>query len=113
LRDVERATHQALRALDAGFFRVRLDRLAPRERDYVRAMAELGAGPHRSGEIADLLGIEVTVAGPLRAGLIRKGMIYSPAYGDTAFTVPMFDAFLRRTMPDWKPPARSRVRRKG
>jgi hypothetical protein len=108
LRDVERATRHALGALDTGFFRVRLDRLAPRERDYVRAMAELGAGPHRSGAIAELLGIDVTVAAPLRAGLIRKGMIYSPAYGDTAFTVPMFDSFLRRVMPDWKPPARKK-----
>jgi hypothetical protein len=27
--------------------------------------------------------------------LIQKGMVYSPAHGDTAFTVPMFDDFLR------------------
>jgi hypothetical protein len=108
LRDVERATQRALGALDTGFFRVRLDRLAPRERDYVRAMAELGPGPHRSGAIAALLGIDVTVAAPLRAGLIRKGMIYSPAYGDTAFTVPMFDTFLKRVMPEWRPARRKR-----
>jgi hypothetical protein len=99
--DVEQATIQALRALDRGFFRVRLDRLTPREKDYVRAMAELGAGPHRSGEIAQNLGIDVTTAGPLRNGLIKKGMIYSPQHGDTAFTVPMFDEFMRRSMPDW------------
>lgn len=98
LKDVDRASEKALGALDNGFFRVRLDRLTPRERDYVRAMAELGPGPHRSGDIAAAAGMSVTTAGPLRAGLIRKGMIYSPAHGDTAFTVPMFDAYLRRTI---------------
>jgi DNA-binding CsgD family transcriptional regulator len=97
--DVQAATPTALAALDDSFFRVRLDRLTPREKDYVRAMAGLGPGPHRSGEIADALGIRVQTAGPLRDRLIRKGMIYSPAHGDTAFTVPMFDAFLRRVMP--------------
>jgi AAA ATPase domain len=108
-KDVAVATEVALQALDEGFFRVRLDRLTPREREYVRAMAELGAGPHRSGDIANLLGIEVTTAAPLRSGLIRKGMIYSPQHGDTAFTVPMFDAFMKRSMPDWTP---KRPRRK-
>jgi hypothetical protein len=84
-----------------GFFRVRLDRLTPREKDYVRAMAALGAGSHRSGEIAHELRIDVTKAGPLRNGLIKKGVIYSPQHGDTAFTVPMFDEFMRRSIPDW------------
>ena len=97
--DVEVASPEAVRALDESFFRVRLDRLTPREKDYLRAMAELGPGPHRSGDIADLLGINVTSAGPLRSGLIGKGMIYSPAHGDTAFTVPLFDEFMRRTIP--------------
>jgi hypothetical protein len=101
--DAERATTTALTQLDRGFFRVRLDRLTPRERDYVRAMAQLGPGPHRSGEIANVLEIDVTTAGPLRSGLIRKGMIYSPQHGDTAFTVPMFDEFMQRAMPDWSP----------
>jgi DNA-binding CsgD family transcriptional regulator len=101
--DAERATTVALQALDKGFFRVRLDRLTPREKDYVRAMAELGPGPHRSGEIAQKLGMNVTTAGPLRNGLIKKGMLYSPQHGDTAFTVPMFDEFMRRSMPDWTP----------
>jgi hypothetical protein len=64
-------------------------------------MAALGDGPHRSGEIAQELGIDVTKAGPLRNGLIKKGMIYSPQHGDTAFTVPTFDEFMRRSMPDW------------
>ena len=106
--DVDRASERALEVLDNGFFRVRVDRLTPRERDYVRAMAELGPGPHRSGDVAAAVGMRVTTAGPLRAGLIRKGMIYSPAHGDTAFTVPMFDAFLRRTMPDWTPESEGR-----
>ncbi|MBV9735737.1 MAG: hypothetical protein JO209_07480 [Acidisphaera sp.] len=65
-------------------------------------MAELGAGPHRSGDIADELAMTVQSAGPLRSGLIGKGMIYSPAHGDTAFTVPLFDKFLRRIMPAWQ-----------
>lgn len=103
-RDVESASGMVLAAMDQGFFRVRLDRLTPRERDYVRAMAELGDGPHRSGEIARMLGIAVEAAGPLRSGLIRKGMIYSPQHGDTAFTVPLFHEYLKRTMPAWQKP---------
>lgn len=107
--DAERATVTALQALDKGFFRVRFDRLTPREKDYVRAMAELGGrghgpGPYRSGDIAKVLGIRVNQAGPLRDGLIKKGMIYSPQHGDTAFTVPMFDEFMRRSMPEWEAP---------
>lgn len=109
--DATRATTMALNRLDQGFFRVRLDRLTPRERDYVRAMAELGPGPHRSGKIAKLLGIQVTTAGPLRGGLIKKGMIYSQQHGETAFTVPMFDEFMRRTMPGWRPALQRRKRR--
>lgn len=66
----------------------------------MRAMAELGPGPHRSGVIADLLGVNVTSVGPTRSNLIAKGMIFSPKHGDTAFTVPMFDEFMRRTMPE-------------
>lgn len=101
--DVSRATERALLALDQGFFRVRMDRLTPREKDYMRAMAELGSGPHRSGDIADLLGVKVTSVGPLRSLLIGKGMIFSPQHGDTAFTVPLFDSFMKRSMPDWTP----------
>lgn len=64
-------------------------------------MAELGPGPHRSGEIADCLGVKVESVTPRRSGLIKKGMIFSPAHGDTAFTVPLFDKFLKRMIPDW------------
>ncbi len=99
--DVEQASTLATEALDRSFLRVRFDRLTPREQDYLRAMASLGAGPLRSGDIAEVLGISVQSAGPLRSGLIRKGMIWSPAHGQTAFTVPMFDAFMVRAMPEW------------
>ena len=102
LEDVVSASGKAVAALDASFFRVRFDRLTPREQEYLRAMAELGPGPHRSGEVAAKLGIAVTSAGPLRTGLIRKGMIWSPSHGDTAFTVPMFDQYMFRAMPDWQ-----------
>jgi len=102
--DVENASASAIAALDESFFRVRFDRLTPSEKRYLRAMSELGPGPHRSGDIAEALGREVTSLGPTRASLINKGMIYSPSYGDTAFTVPLFDEFMRRIMPgnDWR-----------
>lgn len=103
-QDVTVASRTAIAALDESFFRVRLDRLTPLEKRYLRAMAELGAGPHRSGDIADCLGRKVTALAPTRNQLIAKGMIWSPAHGDTAFTVPLFDEFMRRTMPgeDWR-----------
>ncbi|HJE67616.1 MULTISPECIES: ATP-binding protein [Pseudomonas] len=97
--DVERATGEAVAALDESFFRVRFDRLTPAEKKYLRAMAELGAGPHRSGDIAEKLGRRVTALGPTRNSLIAKGMIWSPNHGDTAFTVPLFDEFMKRIMP--------------
>jgi hypothetical protein len=101
--DVDVASVSAVAALDESFFRVRFDRLTPGEKRYLRAMAELGPGPHRSGDVADALGREVTSLGPTRSNLISKGMIYSPSHGDTAFTVPLFDEFMRRIMPgdDW------------
>jgi hypothetical protein len=86
--------------LDSGFFRVRFDRLTPSEKRYILAMAWLGSGPHRSGDIADRLGRKVTSVAPTRNSLIAKGMIYSPNHGDTSFTVPLFDGFMKRTMPD-------------
>ena len=108
--DVEQATPLTLADLDGGFFRVRFDRLTPAEREYLRAMSSLGAGPHRSGKIAERLGVKVSAVGTLRATLIAKGMIYSPKHGDTAFTVPMFDDFMHRMMPRWKA-ARAATRR--
>jgi len=104
LHDVEQASDVAVVALDESFFRVRFDRLTPTEKRYLRAMSGLGAGPHRSGDIADVLGRKVTALGPTRSQLIGKGMVWSPNHGDTAFTVPMFDQFMRRIMPgdDWR-----------
>jgi hypothetical protein len=96
---VRQATEQALAELDASFFRVRFDRLTPAEKVYLRAMAALGPGPHRSGDIAEELGRKVSSLGPTRSALISKGMIYSPEHGDTAFTVPLFDRFMQRMIP--------------
>lgn len=103
-QDVESASMTAVAALDESFFRVRFDRLTPSEKKYLRAMAELGAGPHRSGDIAGQLDRDVTSLGPTRSQLIAKGMIWSPSHGDTAFTVPLFNEFMHRIMPgtDWR-----------
>ena len=99
LDDVKAATELAISELDANFFHVRFDRLTPAEKKYLRAMAELGAGPHRSGDIATLLKREVQAVAPTRATLISKGMIYSPSHGDGSFTVPLFDGYMKRVMP--------------
>lgn len=104
LDDVRTASVEAVAALDESFFRVRFDRLTPAEKRYLRAMAELGPGPHRSGDIAQVLDKAVNLLGPVRKSLITKGMIWSPSHGDTAFTVPLFDEFMRRIIPEaeWK-----------
>jgi hypothetical protein len=96
--DVRRVQPAVVAHLDKNFFLVRFDRLTPKEKIYLRAMAELGAGPHRSGDIATKLQVRVESVAPRRSGLIGKGMIFSPAHGDTAFTVPLFDEFLRRAI---------------
>ena len=97
--DVAFASRSALAELDASFFRVRFDRLTPAEKRYLQAMGFMGQGPHRSGDIAETLGVKVSSVAPTRNSLIGKGMLYSPSHGDTAFTVPLFDGFMRRTMP--------------
>jgi hypothetical protein len=104
LADVSAASVEALAALDESFFRVRFDRLTPAEKKYLRAMAELGPGPHRSGDIAQTLNKTVNSLGPLRQSLITKGMIWSPSHGDTTFTVPLFDEFMKRIVPgpEWR-----------
>lgn len=96
--DVATASMSAVAALDESFFRVRFDRLTPAEKKYLRAMAELGPGPHRSGDISIELGRTVSSLAPVRSQLIVKGMIWSPNHGDTAFTVPLFDEFMKRIM---------------
>ncbi len=100
---VRQASVTAIAALDESFFRVRFDRLTPKEKKYLRAMAELGPGPHRSGDIAACFDAPVSSLAPTRSTLINKGMVWSPNHGDTAFTVPLFDAFMKRIMPgnDW------------
>ncbi|SHI22958.1 ATP-binding protein [Pollutimonas bauzanensis] len=104
LLDVEVATNAAIRALDESFFRVRFDRCTPSEKRYMRALAQLGEGSKRSGDVAEALNVKVTSIGPTRSKLILKGMIYSPQHGETAFTVPLFDEYMRRVMPgeDWR-----------
>lgn len=97
------ATAQAIPRLDQNFFRVRFDRLTPSEKNFLRAIAHLGSGSQRTGDIAETLGVKVTSLGPVRAKLIKKGMIYSPAHGDIAFTVPLFDEFMRRAIPIFNP----------
>jgi hypothetical protein len=98
---IEAATTTVTSRLDENFFRVRFDRLTPSEKRFLRAMADLGPGPQRTSDIADRLGNKITSLGPVRAQLIRKGMICSPAHGQMAFTVPLFDAFMRRAIQDF------------
>jgi hypothetical protein len=96
---VETATKLTIAGLDESFFKVRLERTTPSERRYLRAMADLGPGPHRSGDIANQLRKTVSTQAPVRSSLIRKGIVWSPTHGDTAFTVPLFHEYLLRTVP--------------
>ena len=102
-QDVKKATPISITTLDQSFFQVRFDRCTPTEKLYMRALADLGAGHHRSGDIAERLKLNTTSAAPTRSALIKKGMIYSPSYGDTAFTVPLFDEYMRRAIPVFTP----------
>ena len=99
LQDVEKASLLTIASMDESFFKVRLDRTTPSEKRYLRAMADLGAGPHRSGDIAMRLGKKASSQGPVRATLISKGIVWSPIHGDTAFTVPLFHEYLLRKVP--------------
>ena len=99
---IAETTGRVLARLDQNFFRVRYDRLKQSEHKFLRAMAALGPGPHRIGEVAQLMGRKVDSLGPVRADLIRRGMVYSPAHGELAFTVPLFDEFMIRAIPDSK-----------
>lgn len=97
---VKAATIVATQQLDKSFFRVRFDRLTVREKAYLRALAELGDLPQKSSDIANKLNMDIHYLAPLRNNLIKKGMIYSPKHGETAFTVPLFSGFLKRMMPN-------------
>lgn len=98
-KDVVEAHNNAIAVLDSSFFKVRFDRCTPSEKKYMRALAEFGTGAHRSGDIASELSVKTASVAPTRSNLIKKGMIYSPSHGDTAFTVPLFDQFMKRAMP--------------
>lgn len=98
---VQNASETVIQRLDENFFRVRFDRLTPREKRMLRAMGHLGPGPQRTSDIADVMNVKISSLGPTRSNLIKKGMIYSPSYGDMAFTVPLFDEFMRRAMPEF------------
>lgn len=102
VHDIRETTDIVTKRLDENFFRVRFDRLTPREKQYLRAMAELGLGPYRTADIADMLRVKITTLGPVRASLIKKGMVYSPSHGEMAFTVPLFDEFIRRAIPNFE-----------
>lgn len=102
LQVVKESSDLVSKRLDENFFRVRFDRLTPREKDYLRAMAELGQGPYRTGDVADKLGVKINTLGPVRANLMKKGMVYSPSHGEMAFTVPLFDEFMRRIIPNFQ-----------
>lgn len=95
-QDVLDAAPLARAELDAGFFRVRMDRTTDAQRAYLAAMAAMGPGPHRSGDVAAALGKKTTQVGPVRHSLIQRGLCYSPRHDVIAFTVPMFDEFVRR-----------------
>ena len=109
LEIVNQATITVIPRLDRNFFRVRFDRLIPSEKQFLRAMAHLGPNTHRLGDIAETLQTKVSSLGPVRSKLIKKGMIYSPAYGDLAFTVPLFDEFMIRAMPEPLKPLSARA----
>lgn len=102
LQVVQETSSLVSKRLDENFFRVRFDRLTPSEKKYLRAMAEIGAGPYRTADIAEKLGMTTNKLGPVRAKLIKKGMVYSPSHGDMAFTVPLFDEFMRRAIPKFE-----------
>ena len=95
-QDVDNAYTETLVSLDEGFFRVRLDRLTPKETEFVKVMATLGNGPYAMNDIAKVLGKKLSSLGPVRANTISKGMIYSTEHGFLDFSVPLFAEFMRR-----------------
>lgn len=98
---IHHATSEVIDQLDNNFFRVRFDRLTPKEREFLRKMASFGKGPYKVADIAHKFDLKVSTLSPVRANLMKKGMIYSPSYGFIAFTVPLFDEFMVRTMPEF------------
>jgi hypothetical protein len=110
--DVETAREAYEAKLDGSFFRVRLDRTTPLQTAYLRAMAELGPQPQKAADVARVMGRESTQVGPTRAELIDMGLLYTPEHGYAAFTVPHFDAFMLRAVPELHLPEIQKRKRK-
>lgn len=106
VNDAHRASQYYQDKLDSSFFRVRYDRTTDLERSYLRAMADGGAGPQKTGDIAARMDRNTTELASTRKNLINNGMIYSPSYGTAAFTVPHFDRYMKRVMPSIAEPER-------
>ncbi|MFK4481991.1 hypothetical protein ABH929_000721 [Curtobacterium sp. AB7] len=110
--DIDAAREGYLTKLDRSFFRVRLDRATGLQTAYLRAMAELGPDAHKAADVARVLKRESTQLGPTRAELIDMGLLYTPEHGYAAFTVPDFDQFMLRAVPELVvPEVRRRARR--
>jgi hypothetical protein len=110
--DVATAREAYEAKLDSSFFRVRLDRTTPLQTAYLRAMAELGPQPQKAADVARIMGRESTQVGPTRAELIDMGLLYTPEHGYAAFTVPDFDAFMLRAVPELHLPEIHKRKRK-
>jgi len=100
LKDAQAATAISISKLDESFFRVRFDRLTPSEREYMRALASIGPEPQRTSDVAAAMKRKSNSVAPMRDSLIKKGMLYAPEHGMITFTVPLFDEFMRREMPE-------------
>ena len=110
--DIDAARDGYLAKLDRSFFRVRLDRATTLQTAYLRAMAELGPAAQKAADVARILERESTQLGPTRAELIDMGLLYTPEHGYAAFTVPDFDQFMLRAVPQLVvPEVRRRPRR--
>lgn len=108
--DVEGAQPAAQAALDRAIYEVRVQRATANERKYMRAMAELGEGPYKSGSVARKLGQTSTAVSQSRQRLMNKGLIYATEdYGYIDFSVPRFAEYMRRHMP-YQRPGRKRRR---
>ncbi|HJG37632.1 ATP-binding protein [Enorma phocaeensis] len=94
--DVAANIDETNRRLDKGFFLVRYNRCTTREQEFLQAMASCGELPCTIANVAKAMGRKVTAISPFRAKLINKGLIYATGRGEIDFTVPRFDAFLKR-----------------
>lgn len=112
-QDIDQAMPAAQAALDNNIYEVRIQRTTEKQRRYMRAMAELGAGPYRSGSVARKMGQTISAVSQVRQQLLNKGLIYATEdYGYVDFTVPRFDEYMKRLMPYQTPSARGRSKRR-